>query len=67
MGPSPELTRRQWRVLGLALESILFGYLGVHSSAVAELVLVGLAVPFIVAFTYPETSSRPLEEISPER
>jgi MFS family permease len=53
--------------LGLALESILFGCLGSHSSAVAALALVGFVVPFIVAFTYPETSSRPLEEISPER
>jgi hypothetical protein len=47
------------------LESVLFGYLGSHSSAAAA--LAGLAVPFIVACTYPETSSRPLEEISPER
>jgi MFS family permease len=53
--------------LGLALESILFGYLGSHSSAVAALALVGLVVPFLVAFAYPETSSRPLEDISPER
>ena len=34
---------------------------------VDTLALVGLAVLCIVAFTYPETSSRPLEEISPER
>jgi MFS family permease len=53
--------------LGLALESVLFGIMGSHWLAVSALALTGLVVPFIVGFAYPETSRRPLEEISPER
>ncbi len=51
----------------LAAESVLFGSLGSHATAISLLALVGLAVPFLVGFAYPETSGRELEEISPER
>jgi putative MFS transporter len=52
---------------GLALESLLLGTLATHWSSISALALLGLAVPFIVALAYPETSRRQLEEISPER
>jgi MFS family permease len=53
--------------LGLACESLLFAGLGAHALAISALALVGLAAPVIVARAFPETSGRPLEEISPER
>lgn len=53
--------------LGLALESVLFATLGGHGRAISALALVGLAVPFLVAFGYPETRGRELEEVAPER
>jgi hypothetical protein len=53
--------------LGLACESLLFAWLGSHGLAISALALVGLAVPFVVARAFPETSGRALEEISPER
>lgn len=53
--------------LGLAVEALLFPGLGSHGAAISLLALAGLAVPFIVAFGYPETSRRALEEISAER
>jgi MFS family permease len=51
----------------LAAESILFGRFGSHASAISLLALVGLVVPFLVGFAYPETRGLELEEISPER
>lgn len=51
----------------LAAESLLFGRVGSHATAISLLALVGLAVPFLVGFAYPETRGRELEEISPER
>ena len=53
--------------LGLAAESLLFVWLGSHSGAISLLAVAGLAAPFLVAYGFPETSRRPLEEVSPER
>lgn len=50
----------------LAAESILFARVGSHANAISLLALAGLAVPLVVAFAYPETRGRELEEISPE-
>ncbi len=54
-------------VLGLAVESVLYGIFGSHWTAISVLVLLALAAPLIVAAFFPETSGRTLEEISPER
>jgi putative MFS transporter len=54
-------------VLGLSAESLLFGLFGSHWQAISVLVLFALAGPFVVGVALPETSGRPLEEISPER
>jgi MFS family permease len=53
--------------LGLALESVLYHLLGSHWTAISALTLVALLTPIIVAWAYPETSGRTLEEIAPER
>ena len=53
-------------VLGLALESVLYSATGSHWRAVSILLAFGLISPFIVAFAFPETAGRSLEEISPE-
>jgi len=53
--------------LSLALESMLFSMVGSHAGAIALLALTGLVVPPLVAFGYPETGSRELEDVSPER
>jgi putative MFS transporter len=53
--------------LGLALESALYPIVGSHWHAVSVLLLVGLCAPLVVAFAFPETAGRSLEEISPER
>jgi MFS family permease len=52
--------------LGLALESALYPITGSHWSAVTLLLCVGLAAPLVIAFAFPETAGRSLEEISPE-
>jgi putative MFS transporter len=54
-------------VVGLALESRLYGALGTHWSAVSALAAVALLSPVIVAAFFPETSGRTLEETAPER
>ncbi len=54
-------------VLGLWIESILFGVLHSHWSAISLLMTVGLVAPLIVWTFFPETSGRELEDISPER
>ncbi len=54
-------------VLGLAVESVLYGIFGSHWTAISILVLVALLAPLIVAAFFPETSGRTLEEIAPER
>jgi MFS family permease len=53
--------------IGLALESALYAALGSHWSAVSVLLALTLLSPLIVAFGFPETAGRSLEEISPER
>ncbi len=52
--------------LGLAVESLLFAALASHAKSISLLAVAGLAVPFLVAFCYPETSRRRLEDVSPE-
>lgn len=52
--------------LGLALESLFYGWLGSHWQAVSILLCVALVAPLIVALTFPETAGKSLEEISPE-
>jgi putative MFS transporter len=52
--------------LGLATESLLFVALGSHARSISLLALAGLAAPFLVAFWFPETSRRRLEDVSPE-
>jgi len=54
-------------VLGLAVESVLYGIFGSHWTAISLLVLLALLAPLIVAAFFPETSGRTLEEIAPER
>ncbi len=54
-------------VLGLAVESVLYGIFHSHWTAVSVLVVFAFAAPLIVAIFFPETSGRALEEISPER
>lgn len=53
--------------LSLVTESLLFGVLGSHGSALSLMVLGALAAPFLIAWLLPETAGRALEEISPER
>jgi putative MFS transporter len=52
--------------LGLALESTLYGVTGSHWSAISILLCAALLAPVIVAFAFPETAGRSLEDISPE-
>lgn len=52
--------------LGLATESLLFAALASHARSISLLAIAGLAVPFLVAFWFPETSRRRLEDVSPE-
>jgi MFS family permease len=54
-------------VTGLALVSVLFGFVGSNWYAISILLGLGLLVPTIVALTFPETAGRTLEEIAPER
>ena len=52
--------------LGLVLESVLYRASGSHWTATSLLMLSAGAGPFIVAFAFPETAGRSLEEIAPE-
>jgi MFS family permease len=54
-------------VLGLLIESALYGELGSHWTAITWLAALALLAPLIVAAFFPETSGRTLEDISPER
>jgi len=54
-------------VLGLATESLLYGWLGSHWSAISLLLCGLLLVPVVAAVGFPETAGRTLEEIAPER
>ncbi|MGE0826289.1 MAG: MFS transporter [Candidatus Binatia bacterium] len=53
--------------VGLVLESVLYGVVGSHWTAISLLASVAVLGPLIVAGTFPETSGRTLEEIAPER
>ncbi|MFI5315883.1 MAG: MFS transporter [Myxococcota bacterium] len=53
--------------LGLLLESALYSITGSHWHAVSILMFVALGSPIVIAFAFPETAGRSLEEISPER
>jgi MFS family permease len=53
--------------LGLAAESLLYGWLGSHWSAVSVLLGLVLLAPLVVGIAFPETAQRVLEEIAPER
>jgi MFS family permease len=54
-------------VLGLWVESALYGVVGSHWKAICFLVLPAVIAPLVVAAFFPETSGRALEEIAPER
>jgi MFS family permease len=53
--------------LSLAMHGILFALTGSQWFAITLLAFLLLPTPLILALTLPETSGRPLEEISPER
>jgi MFS family permease len=52
--------------LGLFLEGILYGVTGSHWIAIRYLTVFWMVSPIIVFASFPETSGRELEEISPE-
>ena len=54
-------------VLGLLVHAILFIQVGSQWTAITILAPLILIAPIVVALTFPETSGRALEEISPER
>ncbi len=53
--------------VGLALESVLYGIVGSHWTAISLLIVLAVLAPIVVGATFPETSGRRLEEIAPER
>jgi putative MFS transporter len=53
--------------LGLFLEGILYHHLGSHSAAITALLVAAPIAPIVAGVFLPETASRELEEISPER
>lgn len=53
--------------LGLFVESLLFGRLGTHSAAITAMLVVTPIAPLVAAMFLPETASRELEDISPEK
>lgn len=54
-------------VAGLALEGTLYGLAGSHAAAITWMLPILLLPPLIVLLGLPETASRELESISPER
>ena len=54
-------------VLGLALEGTLYQLTGSHSAAISMMIPVMLIPPFVVFAFLPETATRELEDIAPER
>jgi putative MFS transporter len=53
--------------LGLFIEGLLFNRFGSHGAAITAMLLITPIAPVIVVLFLPETASRELEEISPER
>ena len=53
-------------VIGLSLESVLYLLTGSHWTAISILVCFAIFAPLVVYLFFPETSSRSLEDISPE-
>ncbi len=54
-------------VWGLALEGTLYQLTGSHSAAISMMIPVMLIPPFVVFAFLPETATRELEDIAPER
>ncbi len=54
-------------VVGLALEPALYVWTGSHAAAITLLLPILLVPPLVIGFAVPETASRELEEIAPER
>ena len=54
-------------VAGLALEGPLYEIMGSHALAITAMTPVLVLPPLLIAFLLPETASRELEDISPER
>jgi len=53
--------------LGLVVEGVLYARFGSHSAAITAMLVVMPIAPLVTAFFLPETASRELEEISPEK
>ncbi len=53
--------------LGLALESVVYGWTGSHSGAVMLLAGLVLVAPLVILGFLPETAGRSLEDIAPDR
>lgn len=54
-------------VAGLTLESVLYGVVGSHWTAISVLAGLAFLAPVIVWAAFPETSGKSLDEIAPER
>jgi MFS family permease len=52
---------------GLWTEGKLYGLTGTHAGAITWMLLAAPVAPLVIALCLPETASRELEEISPER
>ena len=52
--------------MGLLLESLLYGVVGSHWVAISALTLLALCGALLVAWCFPETAGRTLEDIAPE-
>ena len=53
--------------LGMFAEGILYGLTGSHAAAITWMLVVTPIAPVMIAFFLPETASRELEEIAPEK
>lgn len=53
--------------LGLLCEGYVYGAAGSHAAAVLWMVPVAFLAPLVIALALPETATRELEEIAPER
>lgn len=54
-------------IAGLAIEGTLYTWTGSHSEAITWMALALIIPPIVVTLLLPETASRELEEIAPER